>query len=236
MFVSSGNVYAAFDRLEQREDSALLEPLDADVMADMNEYGAAKVACENAVRAARDEFTIIRSGLIGGFGDWSGRSGYYPWRFAHPTGPDVLAPPDPDFPAALIDVEDLAAWILECGRRHIPGVFNVTGPTTPLGDVLQTSRAVAHSAAVVRHVPAAALARAGVACWMGPGSLPLWIDDPSWRFFATLDCSAARAHGLRTRPLSATLAAALRYENRRDRPREAGLTDDEERRLRGLLS
>lgn len=62
-------------------------------------------------RAERsDSHTIIRSGLIGGNGDHTGRTGYYPWRFAHPTGENVLVP-DPTFPVAMIDVEDLAAGL-----------------------------------------------------------------------------------------------------------------------------
>jgi 2'-hydroxyisoflavone reductase len=44
----SGNVYADFSALEQDEDSALLAPLDGDVMESMEAYGPAKVACENA--------------------------------------------------------------------------------------------------------------------------------------------------------------------------------------------
>ena len=75
------------------------------------DYGAAKVACEQVIQEADSECMIIRPGLLGGAGDESGRSGYYPWRFAHPTGDDVLVPPDLTFPVALIDVEDLAASI-----------------------------------------------------------------------------------------------------------------------------
>lgn len=241
VLISSGNVYARFDEPEQREDSALLEPLADDVMSDMTRYGEAKVACEDAVRSARDpvgkpaSWTIIRSGLIGGDGDWSGRTGYYPWRFAHPTGADVLVPADLTFPVALIDVEDLAAWTLDCAERHTHGVFNATGPTTTLGELLDVSRTVAGSAAIPRPVDATTLAEAGIGTWMGPASLPLWIDDPQWRWFATLDTTAARAAGLRTRPLAATLAAALDFEDRREHPRATGLTDVQEIGLRARL-
>ncbi|XVX20728.1 NAD-dependent epimerase/dehydratase family protein [Actinomycetota bacterium] len=260
VFVSSGNVYAAFDRLEQSEDAALNEPLDGDVMADMSQYGPAKVACENAVREASVSATIIRSGLIGGPGDWSGRTGYYPWRFAHPTAPDVLVPEDPDFPCALIDVDDLASWVVHCAAERVEGTFNATGPTTRLEEVLRAAREVAADPVAVsdsgsgsgsadgepsgagrvvpdiRWVPPDLLQREGIAAWMGPKSLPLWIDDPGWRYFATLDTSAARGQGLTTRPLEETLRRALDYEHWRDVPRQTGLTDDEERELRAAIT
>lgn len=246
VLISTGNVYAAFDRLEQDESSPTLEPLTSDVMADMSEYGPAKVACEEAVRAGQPSHTIIRSGLIGGFGDASGRTGYYPWRFAHPTGPDVLVPDDPSFPTAMIDVEDLASWTLDCAERRVQGTFNATGPTMPLSEVLDLARQTADSPLAPRYVPVETLAEAGVEAWMGPSSLPLWIDDPTWRFFATMDTTAARAHGLTTRPVDRTLAEALRYEEGRTQEsrtqegrtqeRQTGLTDEEERRLRSALT
>jgi len=70
---------------------------------------------------------------------------------------------------------------------------------------------------------------------MGPKSLPLWIDDPADRYGATADTRAAQAFGLTMRPLEETLARALEYEDRRDVPRHAGLSDSDELDLRGLL-
>ncbi len=46
VFVSSGNGYADHSSPGQDEDGALLPPLDGDVMASMQTYGQAKVACE----------------------------------------------------------------------------------------------------------------------------------------------------------------------------------------------
>lgn len=236
VLISTGNVYARFDRPEQDEQAALLPPLDGDVMADMTDYGPAKVACEDVVRTAPAPAAIIRAGLIAGPGDWSGRSGYYVWRCAHPTAEDMLVPPDLAFPCALIDVDDLAAWVVSCAVDRIEGTFNATGPTTSLGDLLETCReVVGDGAPVVRPVPADVLEREEVAEWMGPKSLPLWITDPDWRFFATLDTSQARAYGLRTRPLGETMARALEYELTRDEPRQAGLSDEDEIALRAAL-
>lgn len=232
VFVSTGNVYAAFDTLEQSEDAPLRDPLDGDVMDDMQTYGEAKVACEQAVLGASAPAAVVRSGLIGGPGDASGRTGYWPWRFAHPVGDGVVVPDDPDFPTALIDVRDLAAWVVTLVEERAPGVFNATGPTTRLEDALTTAAEVGGSGARPRPVPADRLAHLGVESWMGPASLPLWISDPAWRGFATMDTTRARAAGLTTRPLRETFADALAYEESREpAERRAGLTDADERRV-----
>ncbi|UJP09062.1 NAD-dependent epimerase/dehydratase family protein [Microbacterium sp. KUDC0406] len=235
VFVSTGNVYAAFDRPEQSEDAALLDPLDGDVMESMEAYGPAKVTCEQLVSEAPSSATIVRPGLIGGPGDASGRTGYWPWRFAAPTGDDVIAPDDLDFPVALIDVRDLAKWLVTAAEQRIDGVFNATGPATTLGEVLETSKQVAHSTAALRLVPLDRIAQLGIGQWMGPKSMPLWIADPEWRWFGTMDTGRARAAGLVTRPLADTLADTLDYERTRDVARQAGLTDDEEREVRSAL-
>lgn len=231
VLVSTGNVYAAFDALEQGEDSPLRGPLDSDLMTDMEVYGEAKVACENAVRDTEGSATIARSGLIGGPGDWSGRTGYWPWRFAHPVGERVVVPDDLDFPCAIIDVRDLAAWLVTAAEERVDGTFNATGPTTSLREVLAVSARVAGSPATPLPVDRERLAELGVGAWMGPASLPLWIDDTDWRGFATMDTSRARAAGLTTRLLEQTLRDTLAFEETRTGPRAAGLDDDDERRV-----
>ena len=231
VLVSTGNVYARFDALEQPEDSALRDPLDGDLMTDMEVYGEAKVACENAVRDAGGTVTIVRSGLIGGPGDWSGRTGYWPWRFAHPVGERVVVPDELDFPCAIVDVRDLAAWLVTVAERRLEGTFNATGPTTSLAEVLAVAARVAGSTAEPLPVGRDLLAELGVGAWMGPASLPLWIDDPDWRGFATMDTSRSRAAGLVTRPLEQTLRDTLTFEETRAVPRRAGLSDDDERRV-----
>ena len=185
--------------------------------------------------ARRRSATVVRSGLIGGPGDWSGRTGYWPWRFAHPVGEDVVVPDDPDFPCALVDVRDLATWLVTATERRLDGTFNATGPTTTLGEVLARAAAVSGSTARPRLVAAERLRELGVQGWMGPTSLPLWIDDPEWRGFATMDTTRARAAGLVLRPLEETLRDVLAYEEGREVPRGAGLTDDEERAVLAAL-
>lgn len=86
VFISTGNVYADASTLHQDETAALLDP-DADPAHPGKAYGMGKVAGERSIEAASGPRTLIaRAGLIGGPGDTSGRSTYWPWRFAHPPG------------------------------------------------------------------------------------------------------------------------------------------------------
>jgi nucleoside-diphosphate-sugar epimerase len=242
VFVSSGNVYADHSIVAQDEDGALLAALESDVMESMETYGEAKVACERHVLQGfgPDRTAIARVGLIGGPGDIFDRTGYWPLRFARPARADgaVLVPDAPDLPTQVIDVRDLAAWIVEVGTRGVAGIFNVTGETVLFPEHLDVARAVAgHTGPVVRADQRWLLAQ-GVREWMGERSLPLWLADPDWIGFNARDNSRARAAGLITRPLEATLEDTLAWELTRGptRTRGAGLSDDDERALLHALA
>lgn len=236
VFVSSGNVYADHRAPGQDETAPLLPALAGDVMESMETYGEAKVACEQFVLDgyAADRSLIARVGLIGGPGDIFDRTGYWPLRFARPAAPDgsVLVP-NATTPTQVIDVRDLSRWLVDAAVNGVRGVYNVTGQTLPLDDHLLIARVVAgHTGHVVAAAPDW-LANHGVQPWMGPRSLPLWLNDPDWAGFNARDSTRAQAVGLRTRPLEQTLADTLGWELTRDlaRPRRAGLNDADERSL-----
>ncbi len=114
VLVSSANAYASQEAIGQNEDAPRLDPLDDDVMASKEYYGAAKVACEDAVLAGFEatRAIIARPGLIGGPGDLSGRTGYWPWRFARASGNHaaVLVPDAQELPTAVEELGLLAAF------------------------------------------------------------------------------------------------------------------------------
>lgn len=237
LFVSSGNVYASQRELDQDESAALLPPLESDVMESMERYGEAKVACEQAVTArfGPDRSLIARAGLVGGPGDPFGRSGYWPWRFARPSNSEraVLVPDAPNMPTALIDVRDLAAWLVSCAELGTAGTFNAAANRLRLSEHLAAARAVAgHTGPLVAAAPEWLVGH-GVQSWMGPASLPLWLDDPDWYGLSARSTGRADAAGLAGRPLAQTLADTLTWELARPTPgpHGAGLSDDEERRL-----
>jgi nucleoside-diphosphate-sugar epimerase len=239
LFVSTANVYASQAELGADEDADLLPALDGDVMESMEHYGQAKVACEQAVSAAfgPQRHLIARAGLIGGPGDLSGRSGYWPWRFAHPSNPlgTVLVPQAPGQPVQMIDVRDLASWLVTCAESRTSGIYNAGANRRPLAEYLAIAQVVAGHAGRLRAVSTEWLKERGVQNWAGPRSLPLWIDDVEWYGMNARDTSRAEAAGLRTRPLEETLRDALRWEDALEsHPHGAGLSDDEERELLGV--
>jgi nucleoside-diphosphate-sugar epimerase len=234
VLVSTGNVYADHSAAGADESTPLL-PARRDGGDDPDAYGAAKVACEEEVLEAfgSDRVLVARAGLIGGPGDVSGRTGYWPWRMAHPAGPEVLVPDTPDAACQVLDVRDLAAWFVRSVEDRVAGVVDAVGPTHPFRVHLAAAADAADSHPPLVAAGSAWLAERGVAEWMGPRSLPLWLTDPDWAGFTSRRGDAARSLGLTARALEETLRDVLEWEEQRpaDAPRRAGLTDEEQREL-----
>jgi nucleoside-diphosphate-sugar epimerase len=249
LFVSTCGVYASLAEAGVDEAAPVVEPLSCDVMPSLDQYGSAKVACELAVRQgfgpARS--LIVRPGLIGGPGDPTGRTTYWPARFAWPVGggKQVLVPDEPDLPTSVIDVRDLAAWIVRLLQAAAEAdgaadgsaatgqgrVYNAVGDSVPLGRHLELARSAAQSDAEMVRASSAWLIEHGVSPWSGLRSLPLWLTDDRLRGLGCLSNAQARAAGLVLRPLAQTLADSLRqirpggspFVGRRAAP--AGLSD-----------
>ena len=231
--ISTTSVYSDTATTGGDETAAVVEPGTTDDAP----YAEAKVAIEQLVREGAGESCslVLRAGLLGGPGDLSGRSGWWPWRASRP-GP-LVVPDEPDLPTQLLDARDLAAFVVAQLAGGATGVLDVVGPVVRFGDLVATALQVADRASdEVLVLPPARLEALGVQHWAGPSSLPLWLPRPGHDGFVSRSGAAARVSGLTVRPLTETFRDVLAWEaGRSDQPRRAGLTPDDERRvLNGL--
>ncbi len=240
VFVSTCSVYADDSTPGQDESAPLHEPWGGVGGAGADHYGPAKVACEQACRQALspDRLLVARSGLIAGYGDRSDRFGYWPARLARPGGPDRVLVPRRDTAVQVIDVEDLAQWLVTCAEDRISGAVNALGDSVSLNDVLVACEGAADARPAYLEAAGTWLAEHDVAPWSGQESLPLWLPLPEHAGFMTRTNDAATESGLRFRPLSETVAAALGWEVGvgLERDRKAGLTPQREAALLTELS
>lgn len=90
-------------------------------------YGQLKVACEDLVGQVYGErATVLRPQIVIGPHDPSGRYAYWIQRAAQ--GGTMLAPGDGSDHLQVIDVRDLARFVVTVVERDLDGAFNLAGP------------------------------------------------------------------------------------------------------------
>jgi 2'-hydroxyisoflavone reductase len=223
LYISSISVYASFDRPnDERSPTGTLSDPETEEITDTS-YGPMKALCERySQEAFKGRISIVRPGYIVGPLDRSDRFTYWPVRAAR--GGEMLAPGTPHDPIQIIDVRDLAAWMMKLVASRTTGYFNAASAPRAftMGDLVEASqRASPHAGTAVTWVPEDFLA----AHWK-----PEELDLPPWAptkgdeaGFSLTSTAQADRTGLRTRALTDTVRDTLAWFQTLPQDRQAKL-------------
>jgi nucleoside-diphosphate-sugar epimerase len=211
VFVSTINVYDSTDTPGTPATLDLVEPVtdDVDLAQDPDAYGPMKVACEQIVTAEATSAAIVRPGLIVGPEDPTGRFSYWPARLAEDGA--VLAPGSPGDTVQVIDVRDLAAWLVDLAEARTTGAYDGVGEVTTMASLLDRVAAGVGTQPSYTWVAQEVLEAQGVQPWMGEDAVPLWLPRPEYDGMMAHEPAPSLAAGLRLRPLTETAAATLAW-------------------------
>ena len=242
VFISTISVYAANDK--PADETAALATYNGDdpmsetiksLSANPRLYGPLKALSEKEAQTQYGEAltTIIRPSLIVGPGDETDRFTYWPVRLVR--GGEILAPGDGSDPVQFIDARDLAEWTIRLAEQRTTGVFNATGPASPI-TMRQMLAGIAQGIEVdpkLVWAPTDVLKANNVSAW---SDMPVWIPGQGRTFgFHRRDLSRAVAEGLTCRPLPLTAADTLAWfrtlPSERQAKLRAGLTSEREAEL-----
>lgn len=203
VYVSSISAYAGWPPGPVPDESAATFPATADLAA----YGPMKAESERILTAATDGRALLaRAGLIVGPGDRTRRLTAWLHRFA--TQPRVVVPRADGAPIAVVDVRDLAGWLVRGAEEGWSGPVNATGQVgmTTFGGLLEACRSAAAGTGgtpgVPLPLPDARLLDAGVEPW---SDLPLWLPQDVAATAWQVGTARARELGLPSRPVEDTV-------------------------------
>jgi 2'-hydroxyisoflavone reductase len=211
LYISSISAYAGY-ATPNDEHSPLGKLDDPNVDKVTNDsYGPMKALCEQYSAAAfKDRVSIVRPGYIVGPLDASDRFTYWPVRAS--KGGEMLAPGSPGDPIQVIDVRDLAAFMMKLVESRTNGTFNADSAPRALtmGQLVNASVAASPNAGTK-------------AVWVSEDYLaahwkPDDMDIPPWSptkgdtaGFSLTSTAAAQKAGLRSRPLEVTVRDTLAW-------------------------
>ena len=210
------------------EDSPLLDLDDPTTEQVTGEtYGGLKVLCERAAIDRHGPRTIVvRPTYVIGPDDYTWRFPWWVSRIAR--GGEVPVPGPADAPMQVVDVRDMAAWMVSLLEQKAEGAFHAVGV-----DAGFTWRALLEAVVAAVGPPGTSLT------WVDPvaatglpeGTVPLWSGDESEVWILTADPARARATGLSARPLADTVRDTWAWTRTVDQPDHPGLTADQEAEL-----
>lgn len=212
MYTSSISVYYPFTGDDFSEERPLVTAIPDDAGVDEQQtyaYGVMKATSE---RATLDVFgpersIIVRPTLIVGPGDRTDRFPY--WLARLEKGGDIIIPGARDEVVQIIDVRDLAEWMIRLLENGAAGTYNGSGPGFDM-----TTNAFVHGIHASYNSPVHYIQIDDLAFLQENGIIgiqPWVIQLPKYAGMSRSDNSKAIASGLQFRPLSETVQATKEW-------------------------
>jgi 2'-hydroxyisoflavone reductase len=196
LYVSSVSAYGHYPTMGMDETA----PLDTQ----RGGYGGDKARSEVTVESIMPgRVGIVRPHVIKGVRDPSLDYLYWLGHFARDA--EVLVPDDDSSFMQMVDVLDVAAWIVDCVEARRVGPYNLCSEPVPLRAFLERSRQAVGSHAKLVWVSPSFLDAHDV---RHPGNLPFWSPTRRRSGFDHLSAAKAARAGWQTRPLESTAVDA----------------------------
>jgi 2'-hydroxyisoflavone reductase len=223
LYISSISAYASFAKPNDIHSPTgkLTNPDVEEITGET--YGPMKALCEQyTAEAFKGRLSIVRPGYIVGPLDTTDRFTYWPVRAS--KGGEMLAPGTPKDPVQVIDVRDLATWMMSLVEARTNGYFNAVSPpgAFTMGDLITASlRASPKAGAKPTWVSEDFLA----AHWKQDDlDLPPWSPMKGDSAGASLtSITESVKTGLRSRPLQQTVDDTLAWFQSLPPDRQANL-------------
>jgi nucleoside-diphosphate-sugar epimerase len=205
LFISSISAYESFAQpIDENSPLATMEDENAQEFS-WDYYGALKVRCEKraAEEMGDDRLTVLRPTYICGPGDHTDRFTYWPVRTA--KGGEMLWAGTPASEIQIIDVRDLANFVVDCVERRTAGTYNMVTPagSYTMGNLLEDSQAVLSATVDPIWVDDAFVEEQNAGA---EGALPIWHPSTGpYAHVSSVSGERARAEGLRNRPVRETI-------------------------------
>ncbi len=229
VFVSTISVYASPFPVHGDETASvktLPDPASEDVG---RYYGELKLSSERTLEEIMPgRSLILRPGVVAGPYDRTDRATYWATRAAR--GGQMLAPGKPDQPFQVIDVRDLATFILLAVEKEYTGTYNTAGESITWAQWLEAAISISGTHPDITWIPDWDFLQNNLPQTQNRnGALPLYLPESNSTFW-TVSSERAQSIGLKHRPTSEIVRDILEHESHRllAHPYQAGLTPDEE--------
>jgi 2'-hydroxyisoflavone reductase len=209
LYVSS---VAAYDHGEFAksgiEENAPLEPWNGSARL----YNRGKAESERRLRAIFGErLTIVRPGPIKGHRDDT--PDLLTWLLRAQDGGEHIAPGDGTDPVELVDVKDVARFLVMAIDLSLYGTFNLTGRPTTFRQFLEACKTATRSDAKFTWIPQEFLHQHGLepdaVLHTFAGNFPFWRPDPALKGLYEISSDKAFRTGWRVRSFEETAMDCL---------------------------